>query len=58
MIANSIAYLITAFFLILGIFGFCQFASDNVPAEKEGGVVLASFLLIVAAWICAKIGGI
>lgn len=58
MVANAIAYLMTAIFLSIGLFGFYQFASDKVPAEKEGPVVLVSFLLIVASWICAKVGGI
>lgn len=58
MVANAIAYLITAILLTIGIFGICLFAADKVPAEKESPVLVVSCVALVLAWICAKIGGI
>lgn len=58
MIANAIAFFLTAIFFTIAIYGFYQVGQKKVNEEEEGGYLLVGFVMLLLAWICAKIGGI
>lgn len=58
MVANAIAFLLTAIFLSIAFFGFYKVGKDQIPEEKENAYVLVCFIFLFAAWGCAKMGGI
>lgn len=58
MIANAIAFFLTAIFFASGIYGFYRIGQQKVPKVDEGKYLVVSFLFLAAAWFCAKLGGI
>ncbi len=58
MIANAIAFFLTAIFVTIAIYGFYQVGQQKVPEDQEGKYLLISFWMLLLAWMCAKLGGI
>lgn len=58
MVANAIAFFLTAIFFASGIYGFYCIGQKQVPEDDEGKYLVVSFLFLAAAWFCAKLGGI
>lgn len=58
MIASTIAYAMTAFFLLLAISGFWMLGTDREPTGQTDTFVAGSVACLFLAWACAWLGGI